>query len=54
MRSLNLEDAIDVLYGSTVLGTGGGGNLERGLSKIKNNFSEGKTLSLASLEDVPE
>ncbi|MGC8699131.1 MAG: DUF917 domain-containing protein [Candidatus Acidifodinimicrobium sp.] len=54
MRSLTLEDAIDVLYGSTVLGTGGGGNLEKGLLKIKNNFSEGKTLSLASLEDVPE
>lgn len=54
MRSLNLENALDILRGCTVLGTGGGGSLEKGIDKIKRNFDHGKTLSLVPLKDVPD
>ena len=54
MRSVTIENALDILQGCTVLGTGGGGSLEKGIEKITENFDQGKTLWLASLTDVPD
>lgn len=53
MQKLTFEDALDILYGCTVLGTGGGGSLEEGIKKIRKNFDDGKSLSIASLSEVP-
>lgn len=54
MRELNEQDMIDVLYGCTVLGTGGGGPLEEGLALMEKHFEKGETLKLISLEELPD
>ncbi|MEY8366531.1 DUF917 domain-containing protein [Anaerovoracaceae bacterium 41-7] len=54
MRELNKQDMIDVLYGCAVLGTGGGGPLEEGLSLMKKHFDKGETLKLIKLEELPD
>lgn len=54
MKKLTFENALDILYGCTVLGTGGGGNLDAGIEKIKKNFDAGKSLLVASLNEVPD
>lgn len=54
MRELNKQDMIDVLYGCTVLGTGGGGPLEEGLALMEQHFEKGETLKLIKLEELPD
>ena len=34
MKKLDRQDLIDILYGCTILGTGGGGSLEKGIAQI--------------------
>ena len=34
MRTLTRENLLDILYGCTILGTGGGGSLEKGIAMI--------------------
>lgn len=38
MKTLTKQNIIDILYGCTVLGTGGGGNLEEGLAMMEQDF----------------
>ena len=40
MRKLEKQDIIDLLYGCTVVGTGGGGSLEKGLAMMQQDFDE--------------
>lgn len=54
MRELNKQDIIDVLYGCTVLGTGGGGSLEEGLQLMEKHFEKGEKLKLISLDELPD
>lgn len=54
MRELTKENIIDMLYGCTVLGTGGGGSLEEGIEIMQKYFDAGKTLKLVSLGDIPD
>ena len=54
MKILSRQDAVDILYGCTVLGTGGGGSLAAGLKMIERDFDEGKTLRLADLDEIPD
>lgn len=54
MIELNKQDMIDLLYGCTVLGTGGGGKLEHGFDIMKEDFDKGRTLKLISLEELPD
>ncbi len=54
MIELNKQDMIDLLYGCAVLGTGGGGKLEHGFDLMKEDFEAGKTLKLASLDEIPD
>lgn len=54
MRELNKQDMIDVLYGCTVLGTGGGGPLAEGLAKMEKHFEKGETLKLIKLDELPD
>ena len=34
MKKLNRQELLDILYGATILGTGGGGSLKGGIEKI--------------------
>lgn len=54
MRKLEKQDIIDILYGCTVLGTGGGGALEKGLAMMEEDFEHEKELWLADLTDIPD
>ena len=54
MKKLSKQDIIDILYGCTVLGTGGGGSLEKGLAMMQEDFDEGRELWLADLSDIPD
>lgn len=54
MRKLSEQDIKDILYGCAVLGTGGGGNLEDGLSIMDEDVAEGRELQMVSLEELPD
>jgi DUF917 family protein len=53
MKLLEREDLLDILYGCTILGTGGGGALEKGIRRIEEALNLGKQFKLASLEEIP-
>jgi hypothetical protein len=54
MRKLSRQDVVDIIYGCTVLGTGGGGTLKRGLEIVEEDFEAGREFLLAELEEVPD
>lgn len=54
MKTLTKQDVIDVIYGCTVLGTGGGGSLEGGLEIIEEDFKAGREFILADLNEIPD
>lgn len=45
---------MDILTGCTILGTGGGGDLDEGIGLIDDALSRGKVFDLVSLDDVPD
>ncbi|MCE1255034.1 MAG: DUF917 domain-containing protein, partial [Anaerolineae bacterium] len=47
MKVLSKQDLYDILYGATILGTGGGGSLENGLKLIDKALAMGKEFRLA-------
>lgn len=52
MRELSKEDLLNILYGCTILGTGGGGTLDDGIAMIESALNEGKRFRLADFEEV--
>jgi len=54
MYKLMRQDLYDILYGCTILGTGGGGELKKGLSLINKALDAGKEFKLIDLEDLPD
>jgi DUF917 family protein len=52
MRNLNRENLVNILYGATILGTGGGGSLERGIEKVDSALSDGKRFNLVTFDDL--
>ena len=54
MRELKLQNAIDILYGCAILGTGGGGNLKTGINLITKDFQEGKRLFLMDISEIED
>lgn len=54
LRTLQLQEAEDILYGACIYGTGGGGSLSEGLEIIKNIYRNGKEIKLIALEDVKD
>lgn len=54
MIELSKQDIIDLLYGCAVLGTGGGGKIEHGFAIMEEDFKAGRTLKLASLDEIPD
>lgn len=54
MQKLTRQDLYDILYGCTILGTGGGGKLEKGISLIDRALEAGKEFVLADLDEIPD
>ena len=54
MIELTRDDVIDLLFGATYLGTGGGGELEEGIALINEAAKAGKRFYLETLEDAPQ
>ena len=53
MQKLNRQDLHDILYGCTILGTGGGGSLDKGLALVDKALDSGRDFTLVGLEEVP-
>ncbi len=53
MKLLTRQDLLDILYGCTILGTGGGGSLEKGLALIEDALNKGKQFRLVDFSEVP-
>jgi DUF917 family protein len=51
---LTLPEQEALLLGCHILGTGGGGSLERGVALVRANAAAGRELHLASLDEVPD
>jgi DUF917 family protein len=54
MKILERQDLYDILYGCTILGTGGGGSLQKGLELIEDALAQGKQFRLVDFDEVPE
>jgi len=54
MRNLTRQEVEDLIWGCTVLGTGGGGNPAEPLEVLPRYLEEGKAIKLAGLDDVPD
>jgi len=54
MIELSQQDLYDILHGCTILGTGGGGSLEKGLERIDEALAKGKRFRLVSFDEVPD
>lgn len=54
MKILSKDDVLDLLFGATYLGTGGGGELEEGIALIDEAVSAGKSFKLQSFNDAPD
>ena len=52
MRELDRNDIRNILYGCTILGTGGGGSLEEGFQMIDEAFAAGKHFRLAEFSEL--
>lgn len=53
MRSLTERDVEDLISGVTILGTGGGGSPAKGLAILKKDIEQGRRLTIASLDEIP-
>jgi len=53
-REFDVKDTEDLCVGATILGTGGGGSLETGLSYFRHLLNAGKKIRMISMEDVPD
>lgn len=47
-------DIVDLCIGTTVLGTGGGGSPELGMTLLNDAYDAGKEIKMISIEDVPD
>lgn len=54
MKTLNQQDLHDILHGCAILGTGGGGSLEKGLKMVDEALAMGKSFKLVDFSEVPD
>ncbi|UZD89785.1 DUF917 domain-containing protein [Cognatishimia activa] len=54
MKKLSRQNLEDILFGATILGTGGGGEISDGLAMIDDALTKGKSFNLVSLDEAPE
>jgi DUF917 family protein len=52
MKTLTRQELLDILYGATVLGTGGGGSLEEGIKRIEDALAQGKEFRLVDVDEL--
>jgi len=53
MRELTWQDVDDILVGATVLGCGGGGDLEEGREQMRTAYGAGRAVTLAAPDELP-
>jgi DUF917 family protein len=53
MREITLQEAQDIVLGCAVMGCGGGGGLEGGLSAMTQVYAEGRRVRLCAVDDLP-
>jgi DUF917 family protein len=54
MRKLNYQDLEDIIYGCTILGTGGGGDLNEGISAVKDALSKNKKFKMLNFNEIED
>ncbi len=54
MKTLTRQDLEDILFGATILGTGGGGEVSEGLRLIDDALSKGKVFQMVTLDEAPQ
>jgi len=54
LTKLTLQDVRDILVGCTILSTGGGGDLEKGLALVEEDFKKGREYKLVSLNEIED
>ena len=54
MKTLTRQDVEDILYGATIFGAGGGGELSEGFDLLDRIEAAGRPMRLAALDDLPE
>jgi len=54
MKKLNKQDVHNILLGSAIVGTGGGGSLVKGLEIVNKTFDEGYEFILAKMDEIPD
>ena len=52
MKKLNLQEIKDILVGCTILGTGGGGDLSKGIQIVKEALENGKEFKMLSFDEI--
>ncbi|WP_321496055.1 DUF917 domain-containing protein [uncultured Desulfobacter sp.] len=54
IKNLTRQDLTDILYGCTILGTGGGGEIQEGMDLIEEALSHGRQFRLIPVDEVPD
>ena len=54
MKNLNEQDLEDLLIGSAILGTGGGGSLDKASETVKKDLEDGKEFKVAKLDELDD
>ncbi|MCR4429502.1 MAG: DUF917 domain-containing protein [Tepidanaerobacteraceae bacterium] len=54
MKILTPQELEDILYGCTILGTGGGGDLNKGLKLIEKDLASGREFKLIGFDELDE
>lgn len=54
MKTLSRENAVDIIYGCAVVGTGGGGNLKSALEIIESYYDSGNMIKMADLDELSD
>jgi len=54
MKKLTFNEVKDILVGCTILDTGGGGDLNKGLKIVKEDFENNLEYKLISLEEIED
>ena len=52
MKQLSLQEIKDILVGCTILGTGGGGSLEKGLESVTKEWEAGHKFNLMAFDEI--
>lgn len=54
MRKLLKQEVLDLLLGAAIVGTGGGGSLEKGVRLIEEAFEDSREFWMADVDEIPD